>query len=314
MRSETLTAGVPSHPPSPHLSHSPSHHLSHSPSHPPTRGSARKTVLVRKLAVDGAVASASKRLAAVRPALRGVLPIVVLLIWQLTSSASSNAGFSLPSPMDVVRGFHELWLSHDIQTALVASLGRAALGFALGLAIGVTLGLANGLSQLSEELFDSTLQIVRVIPFIAVVPLFVVWFGIGETLKLVLISMACVFPAYINTYTAVRLVDRRLIEVGNTFGFSRVRIVLRIILPSALPTILVGVRYAMSTALLALIVAEQVNSNAGIGHLIYLASNALRIDLIVVGISIYAILGIVIDVGMRLIERRALPWLDRGAA
>nr|WP_255631474.1 ABC transporter permease subunit [Caballeronia sp. dw_19] len=184
---------------------------------------------------------------------------------------------------------------------------------ALGLVIGLTFGLTNGLLKLSEELFDSTLQIVRVIPFIAVVPLFLVWFGIGETLKLVLISLACVFPVYINTYAAVRLVDHKLVEVGQTFNISRLRIVLQIILPAALPTILVGVRYAMSTSLLALIVAEQVNSNAGIGHIIYLASNALRIDLIMVGIVVYAVLGILVDIFMRAVERFSMPWLARGA-
>ncbi len=273
-----------------------------------------KPAVLRSLPVNESIKTSSQRFAAARPLLRGALPVLILILWQVSSIHPDDSGFSLPSPLAVVLGFHELWLSHDIQSAIVASVGRAALGFALGLVIGMTFGLANGLSQLSEELFDSTLQIVRVIPFIAVVPLFVVWFGIGETLKLVLISLACVFPAYINTYTAVRLVDRKLIEVGKTFGLPRVQVIAKIILPSALPTILVGVRYAMSTALLALIVAEQVNSNAGIGHLIYVASNALRIDLIVVGIAIYAMLGIVIDVGMRLLERRTLPWLDRGAA
>lgn len=271
------------------------------------------TVVLRRLPVDGPPVSGLAILRAVRPGLRVVLPLLILIVWQVTSSVVDSTGFQLPPPLDVLAGFKELWQSGDIQAAIPASLARAGAGLALGLVIGIAFGLANGLLTLSEELFDSTLQVVRVIPFIAVVPLFLVWFGIGEMLKLVLISLACVFPAYINTYAAVRLVDHKIVEVGQTFGISRLRIVLQIILPAALPTILVGVRYAMSTSLLALIVAEQVNSNAGIGHIIYVASNALRIDLIMVGIVMYAVLGILVDIFMRAVERFSMPWLARGA-
>ncbi|WP_213765534.1 ABC transporter permease [Caballeronia sp. dw_19] len=273
----------------------------------------RSPVALCKLPVDDGAALAVAWLGALRPVLRVLLPLLIIIVWQFTSSLAGHTGFQLPSPLDVLAGFQELWHSGDIQSAIPASLARAGAGLALGLVIGLTFGLTNGLLKLSEELFDSTLQIVRVIPFIAVVPLFLVWFGIGETLKLVLISLACVFPVYINTYAAVRLVDHKLVEVGQTFNISRLRIVLQIILPAALPTILVGVRYAMSTSLLALIVAEQVNSNAGIGHIIYLASNALRIDLIMVGIVVYAVLGILVDIFMRAVERFSMPWLARGA-
>ncbi|HEM7843192.1 ABC transporter permease subunit (plasmid) [Burkholderia multivorans] len=269
-------------------------------------------VALRRLPVDGDVTPTFAWLAVLRPGIRVLVPLLVVVVWQTTSSLADQVGFQLPSPLDVVAGFRELWHSGDIQSAVPASLGRAGAGLALGLLVGLIFGLTNGLVRLSEELFDSTLQIVRVIPFIAMVPLFLVWFGIGETLKLVLISLACVFPAYINTYGAVRQVDHKLVEVGQTFGISRLRIVVQIILPAALPTILIGVRYAMGTSLLALIVAEQVNSNAGIGHIIYVASNALRIDLIMVGIVMYAALGILVDVFMRLVERFSMPWIARG--
>ncbi|EIC83098.1 nitrate/sulfonate/bicarbonate ABC transporter inner membrane protein [Serratia sp. M24T3] len=204
-----------------------------------------------------------------------------------------------------------MWKNEDVQSAIPASLARAGTGLFFGLVIGLVLGIANGLFKISEQLFDSSMQIVRIIPFIAVIPLFVVWFGIGEEMKIILIALACSFPVYINTYTAVKLVDNKLVEVGETFGLSYISIIFQIIIPSAFPTILIGIRYAMSTSLLALVVAEQVNSKSGIGNIIYIASNALRIDLIMVGIIIYAVLGIIVDITMRLVEFYSMPWLNR---
>ncbi|WP_213765582.1 ABC transporter permease [Caballeronia sp. dw_19] len=272
------------------------------------------TIDLRRLPIEPSNKATFVWLRHARQALRALIPLLVILLWQVTSSVVTSEGFQLPSPTDVMMGFVELWRGGDIQSAIPASLARAGAGLAFGLAIGLTFGVANGLARLAEELFDSTLQIIRVIPFIAVVPLFLVWFGIGETMKLVLISLACTFPVYINTYSAVKLVDQKLVEVGRTFAMSRREIVMQIVIPAAFPTILVGVRYAMSTSLLALIVAEQVNSNAGIGHIIYLASNALRIDLIMAGIIMYAVLGILVDVFMRIVERYSMPWLARSKA
>jgi sulfonate transport system permease protein len=250
-------------------------------------------------------------IALARRLLRGLIPFFVVIVWQISSYTASNGGFQLPSPSDVLNGYVELWKNGDIQNAIPASLFRAGTGLFFGLIIGLILGVANGLFRISDELFDSSMQIIRIIPFIAVVPLFIVWLGIGEEMKIVLITLACAFPIYINTYGAVKLVDRKLIEVGQIFGMTRPQIILQVILPSAFPTMLIGLRYAMSTSLLALIVAEQVNSKNGIGYIIYLASNAIRVDLIIAGIIIYAVLGILVDVIMRLIEHYSMPWLNR---
>lgn len=269
------------------------------------------TIRLKSLSIERFERNRFAWMASYRGVLRALVPLLALLAWQLSSDLAQSGGFELPTPTEVFRAFQELWSSGDIQAAVPASLGRAGAGFAFGLVIGGFLGIANGLFRLSEELFDSTMQIVRVIPFIAVVPLFLVWFGIGEEMKIILISLACTFPVYINTYSAVKLVDRKLIEVGETFAMSRLQIILQIIIPMAFPTILIGIRYAMSTSLLALIVAEQVNSKSGIGHIIYLASNALRIDIIIAGILMYAVLGICVDVVMRIVERVSVPWLER---
>ena len=269
------------------------------------------SVSVKTLPIEPSERSLGEVLGPARIALRIVVPVLVLVIWQLASLSLSADSFNLPTPTDVLHGFAELWRTGDIQRAIPASLARAGLGLAIGLLIGTSFGVMNGLFRISEELFDSTFQIVRVIPFIAVVPLFVIWFGIDESMKIILIALACVFPAYINTYAAVRLVDPKLVEAGQTFGMSHGEIIWQIVLPAALPSILVGVRYAMGVSLLALIVAEQVNSKSGIGYVVYVAQSALRIDLILVGIIMYAILGLLVDVLMRLVEKYSMPWLGK---
>jgi sulfonate transport system permease protein len=268
------------------------------------------TVYVKALPVEQSHRKLASLAGPGRAALKVLVPVLVLACWQLASIKASSASFSLPSPTQVLAGFKELWQNGQIEAAIPASLSRAGLGLLFGLAVGILFGILNGLFRSSEDLFDATFQIVRVIPFIALVPLFIVWFGIGQQMKIILIAMACAFPAYMNTYAAVRLVDRKLVEAGQTFSLSRAAVIVQIILPAALPSILVGVRMAMGVALLALIVAEQVNSSAGIGHIIYVASNSVRIDLIMVGIIMYAILGLLVDVLMRVIERYSMPWLD----
>jgi sulfonate transport system permease protein len=244
--------------------------------------------------------------------LRFLVPLIVLAVWQVTTTGhAASSGYHLPSPADVAEGFRQLWQNGQIEAAIPTSLARAGIGFALGIAIGIPFGVLDGLFNIFESLFDTTFQIVRVIPFLALVPLFEVWFGIGEGMKIILIAVASVFPVYINTCSAVRLVDPKLVEAGQTFSLSRPAIILKVVLPLAWPSILVGIRYSMGVALLALIIAESVNSNAGIGDIIYVAQNAFRIDLMMVGILLYAALGVVIDVVMRLIERYSTPWLTR---
>jgi sulfonate transport system permease protein len=268
------------------------------------------TVYVKALPVEQSHRKLARLAKPGRVTLKILVPVVVVAGWQLASVKASSSSFNLPSPSQVLRGFRELWQNGAIEAAIPASLSRAGLGLLFGLVIGIFFGILNGLFRSFEDLFDATFQIVRVIPFIALVPLFIVWFGIGEQMKIILISLACAFPAYINTYAAVRLVDRKLVEAGQTFAMSRAAIIVQIILPAALPSILVGVRTAMGVSLLALIVAEQVNSPAGIGHIIYVASSSLRIDLIMAGIIMYAVLGLLVDVLMRIIERYSMPWLD----
>jgi len=165
-----------------------------------------------------------------------------------------------------------------------------------------------GLSVAAERVYDAPLQMVRTVPFIAMIPLFVVWFGIGEESKVALIIGASVFPVYLNTYHAIRAIDPKLLEVSRTFEVPRWQTVRLVVAPMAMPGILVGWRYAAATALLALVAAEQINSQAGIGYILNTANQFQRTDIIIAGILVYAVLGLIVDVIMRALERLLLPW------
>jgi len=259
----------------------------------------------------GRVAISARLVTLREPALRALVPVLLLALWQLASSLGLVSEFVLPAPASVLAAYRELWQSGDLQSALKISLARAALGLLIGGGAGLLLGVASGLTKSAERSFDTVLQMLRTIPFIALVPIFVVWFGIGELSKVALIVGAAISPMYLSTYHAIRGIDPKLLELGRTFRLTRKHQIRLIILPMALPGILVGVRYSAAIALLALVAAEQINASAGIGYILNNANQFQRTDIIIAGILVYAALGIGVDALLRLIERKALAW--RGA-
>ncbi|MDV3124993.1 ABC transporter permease [Mycobacterium sp. 21AC1] len=240
--------------------------------------------------------------------IRLVVPVLLLAVWQITASLGVISPSVLPGPLTILESYQELWTTGDLQAALPISLQRAGLGLLMGGLAGLLLGVAAGLWAVAERVYDAPLQMLRTVPFIAMVPLFVVWFGIGEESKVALIVGASIFPVYLNTYHGIRAIDRRLLEVGRTFGLTRREAIRLIVVPLAMPAILVGWRYAAGTALLALVAAEQINTTSGIGYILNTANQFQRTDIIIAGILVYAALGIVVDVVMRLAERVLLPW------
>lgn len=239
---------------------------------------------------------------------RALVPALILGVWQASSDLGVVAPETLPSPTEIISAYAELIRTGELQSAIPTSLARALTGLALGAATGLLLGLFAGLWRVGEELFDAPLQMLRTIPFIAMIPLFIIWFGIGEQAKIALIFGATIFPVYLNTYAGVRGVDQKLIEAARVFGLSHRLIATRVIIPTALPSILVGLRYAAGVSLLALVAAEQINARSGIGFILINANQNQRTDVIIAGIIVYALLGIVIDLVMRVVERLALPW------
>ena len=188
------------------------------------------------------------------------------------------------------------------------SFWRASVGFLIGGGIGFALGLANGLSRLSSKLTDTTLQMVRNIPHLALIPLVILWFGIDEEAKLFLVALGVFFPIYLNTLHGIRTVDPQLIEMGRIYGMTDGELFRRVILPGALPSIFVGLRYALGIMWLTLIVAETIAASSGIGYMAMQAREFLLIDVVVLAILIYALLGKLADSASRALERLTLSW------
>ena len=248
------------------------------------------------------------RLAWRAPMRRFLSPVAILILWQAASSAGLLSPRVLASPLQIVEVGFSLALSGDLGNNVLVSLGRAAAGLAIGVSVGTVLALVAGLSRLGEDIVDAPIQMLRTLPFLALVPLFILWLGIGETPKIALVALGTSFPIYINLFAGIRGVDPKLAEMGRVFGLNRRGLIRHVVLPGALPSALVGLRYSLSVAWLSLVVAEQINANAGIGYMISDARDFLRTDVILVGLVLYALLGLTVDALVRGLERRLLSW------
>ncbi|HZG20629.1 MAG TPA: ABC transporter permease subunit [Herbaspirillum sp.] len=241
-------------------------------------------------------------------------PVLLVLLWEAFARAGVLSPQVLPAPSKVLQTAWNLIGQGRLLSDLGASLLRAAAGFVIGGSLGFVLGTLVGFSRLAEALFDRSVQMVRAVPFLAALPLVIVWFGVGEGGKVFLVSLGVLFPIYINTVLGIRQVDPKLLELGRVTGLSNWTLIRRIVLPGALPSILAGVRYALAVAWLALVIAETIAANTGIGSLAMDAREFLQTDVIVLTIVIYAGIGVVSDAIARLLERRLLAWHPNYAA
>ncbi|MGN2640293.1 ABC transporter permease [Nocardia takedensis] len=235
-------------------------------------------------------------------------PTLLVGAWVIGSATESIDPETLPAPWTVAQTAGDLWADGRLQSNLLTSLQRAALGLGIGVALGLVLALVAGLSRIGEALVDGPVQIKRAIPTLALIPLFIVWFGIGEEMKLIVITTSVAVPIYINTHAHLRSVDARYVELAQTVGLSRWDFVRKVALPGSLPGFFTGLRLAVTIAWLALVVVEQVNATSGIGYLMTQARTYGQIDVIVVGLVIYGLLGLFGDLAVRASERRALSW------
>ncbi|URI06112.1 aliphatic sulfonate ABC transporter permease SsuC [Aquincola tertiaricarbonis] len=251
------------------------------------------------------MAAASRSLRSAAP---WVVPVLVILGWQAASSLGWLSTRVLPEPLAVVKAFFSLAQSGELWTHVAVSTRRAALGFAIGGGLGLLLGLLTGSFKAAETLLDSTLQMVRNIPALALIPLVILWFGIDETAKLFLVSLGVFFPIYLNTFHGIRSVDKGLIEMARSYGLRGWQLYRQVILPGALPSILVGVRFSLGLTWVLLIVAETISAQAGIGYLTMNAREFLQTDVVLVGILLYALLGKLADLLAKGLERWWLRW------
>jgi sulfonate transport system permease protein len=244
----------------------------------------------------------------IRRARRLIGPLLVLVAWWVVTRTGLVDHRFLSTPWQVLHVFTSEIRSGVFQHNLGISLGRVAKGLAIGVTAGVVVGCIAGMSRLGDDLVDPVVQMFRTVPFVALTSLFVVWFGIGERPKYILVAIGCFFPVYLNTFNGIRNVDARLVEAAQGFGLGRLGLVREVILPGALPQALLGLRYALGISWLALVIAEQINANSGIGYLLTTAQNNLDTAGVIASIVTYAALGIITDALVRILERRLLSW------
>ncbi|MET9544122.1 ABC transporter permease [Streptomyces sp. NPDC006627] len=258
--------------------------------------------------LEALVPSSSRRARFPRWLRRTSGPVLLLALWQLLSATRVLTSDVLASPGTIARVAGDLIRDGSLPSAMGVSLQRVAVGLLFGIAAGTALALVSGLFRVGEDLVDAGVQMLRTVPFVGLIPLFIIWFGIGETPKIAIIALGVSFPLYLNVYAGIRGVDAQLIEAGESLGLSRWGLVRHVVLPGALPGAMTGLRYSLGIAWLALVFAEQVNADSGIGFLMVQARDFLRTDVIVVCLIVYAFLGLVADLVVRTLERLLLQW------
>lgn len=236
------------------------------------------------------------------------MPVALLLVWQLFANVGVIPSRILPSPFAVALSAITLAKSGELLIHLSVSAGRAAAGFLIGAALGLLFGVLNGLLPQAELLLDSSFQMLRNIPSLAMIPLVILWFGIGEEARIFLVSIGVFFPVYLNTFHGIRSIDPSLLEMGKAYGLTARKIITEIVLPGATASILVGVRFSLGIAWIILIVSEQIAANSGIGYMAMNAREFMQTDIIVFSIILYALLGKASDSIARALERKLLPW------
>ncbi|GAA2271799.1 ABC transporter permease [Streptomyces hawaiiensis] len=242
------------------------------------------------------------------PATRLVGPAAVLVLWSVASAAGLLDPGAIPAPWTVLETGSRLWTAGTLPDDILTSLQRAATGFSIGLAVGILLALASGLTRTGEALIDGTVNLNRAIPTLGLIPLFILWLGIGETFKIAIIAIVVYIPIYLNTHAALSGIDSRFVELAEVQGLSKYRFIRQVVVPGALPGFFVGLRLGVTGSWLGLVVLEQINATSGLGYMMFQAQNYGQTDVILVGLVVYGVFGLISDSAVRLVERRVLSW------
>ncbi len=242
------------------------------------------------------------------PGARLLGPILLIGIWAIASATGQLDPRTLPAPWTIAQTGWRLWTDGTLGQDILTSLGRATKGFLLGLVIGAGMALLAGLSRVGDALIDGTVQINRSIPTLGLIPLFIVWLGIGETFKVAIIAIVVYIPIYLNLYAALTGIDLRFVELAEVSRLTRLQFIRHVVLPGALPGFFVGLRLGVTYSWLGLVVLEQINAVNGLGYMMFQATNYGQTDVIVVGLAVYGIFGFTSDIAVRLLERRVLSW------
>jgi sulfonate transport system permease protein len=233
---------------------------------------------------------------------------VILVAWQLLSDAGAIPEQKMASPLQVLGTARDLVADGTLGRETLVSVQRVVIGFAIGALIGLVLAVVAGLNRIGEDAVDPPMQMLRTLPHFGLIPLFIVWMGIGEAPKVALIALGVAFPLYLNTYAGIRSIDRKFLEAARTLHLNRRERLRHVVVPGAVPQALVGLRQSLGVAWLSLIVAETISASSGLGYMINHAREFLQTDVIVVGLAVYSLLGLLTDSVVRFLERRALRW------
>jgi sulfonate transport system permease protein len=239
---------------------------------------------------------------------RSISPIVLIALWQLLSSAGVIDERTIASPQQIAATAVELVRNGTLGSATLVSVQRVGIGFLIGGLAGLVLAVVAGLSRVGEDALDPPMQMLRTLPHFGLIPLFIIWMGIGEAPKLALIALGVAFPLYLNTLAGIRSIDRKTTEAAHAMGLSWSQRIRHVVVPGALPQTLVGLRQSLGIAWLSLIVAETISAHSGLGYMINHARDFLQTDVIVVGLAVYSLLGLATDSVVRILEGRALTW------
>ncbi|GMK38859.1 sulfonate ABC transporter permease [Paenibacillus sp. CCS19] len=270
--------------------------------------STNDVTLVSK-AVDKKASISQKRRTGLPNWLQGwILPVAVLVLWEAASALGLVSDSALPAPSRIAKAFWQLCVSGDMAEHLTSSAIRAGGGFLLGGATGLLLGIFTGLGRWAERTLDPTIQMLRTVPLLTLIPLFILWFGVGEFSKVLLIALGSFFPLYFHTHLGVRSADRKLYEVTRILQYSKLHLLTKLIIPAALPNILLGIRLSVGASWLLLAVAEMMGASAGVGYMIQDARVYAQTDIVFVGIIMFALVGKLSDSIVRMVERRCLRW------
>ncbi|MEU1004149.1 ABC transporter permease [Streptomyces tibetensis] len=242
------------------------------------------------------------------PATRLVGPAALLALWGAASAAGLLDPGAIPAPWTVLETGSRLWTAGTLPDDILTSLQRAATGFSIGLAVGILLALASGLTRTGEALIDGTVNLNRAIPTLGLIPLFILWLGIGETFKIAIIAIVVYIPIYLNTHAALSGIDSRFVELAEVQGLSKFQFIRQVVVPGALPGFFVGLRLGVTGSWLGLVVLEQINATSGLGYMMFQAQNYGQTDVILVGLVVYGIFGLISDSAVRIVERRVLSW------
>jgi sulfonate transport system permease protein len=256
----------------------------------------------------GVVAALNRQGRGARIIRRTASPIVILVAWQLSAWLHIIDIRFAASPSIVATTFGHLIANGVLERNLLISLTRVAIGFSLGATAGFVLAVISGLFRLGEDVIDPPIQMLRTMPILALAPLFILWFGIGELPKVLIIALGAFYPIYLNTFAGIRGIDNKLIEAAQTLNLNRLGVIRHIIAGGVLPSLLVGIRYSLGISWLVLVVSEQLNASSGIGYLMTTAETFFETNIVFVGLMVYALLGLSTDLLVRFIERKVLTW------